>query len=228
VVREIMIRARNNDTGSPAQTINAGQLQYSDDGKAWVTAFAFGSDMAWQIGEQRVFSANTPVVVGGGGSGGGASALSELSDVDALAPVDGDTLVWSAAQQKWVHTAPTVIAAPTESIIVALGDEITSLTTGLAKTTIRMPYGFVITAVRATVTTASTSGVITVDVNQNGTSIFSTPLTIDEGEKSSKSAVIGAVIATASLADDDEITFDVDTAGTGAAGLKVYLIGHQQ
>jgi len=29
------------------------------------------------------------------------------------------------------------------------------------------------------------------------------------------------------LADDAEMTFDIDVAGTGAAGLKVVLIGHQ-
>lgn len=32
-------------------------------------------------------------------------------------------------------------------------------------------------------------------------------------------------ISDPNLADDAEITIDIDVAGTGAAGLKVYLIG---
>jgi hypothetical protein len=33
------------------------------------------------------------------------------------------------------------------------------------------------------------------------------------------------VISDASLADDAEMTVDIDTAGTGAKGVKIYLIG---
>ena len=40
-------------------------------------------------------------------------------------------------------------------------------------------------------------------------------------------AAAAAVISDANLADDAEITIDIDTAGTDAKGLKVYLIGHQ-
>lgn len=115
----------------------------------------------------------------------------------------------------------------TESLVVAVGDESTAITTGAAKVTFRMPYAFTLTAVRASLTTASSSGIPTVDINEGGASILSTKLTIDAGEKTSVTAATAVVISDGSLADDAEITIDIDVAGTGAAGLKVYLIGHQ-
>lgn len=119
------------------------------------------------------------------------------------------------------------VSAPTESIIVALGDETTIITAGTAKVTIRVPYGFTLTAVRASLTTASSSGLVTVDINEGGVSILSTKLTIDAGENTSTTAATPAVISDSNLADDAEVTFDIDTAGTGAKGLKVYMIGHR-
>jgi hypothetical protein len=122
---------------------------------------------------------------------------------------------------------PESAGAPTESIIIAVGDETTAITAGVAKVTIRMPYAFVLTAVKASLTTASSSGNPTVDINEGGVTILSTKLSIDSGEKTSATAATAAVISDANLAADAEITIDIDAAGTGATGLKVYLIGHQ-
>jgi hypothetical protein len=74
-------------------------------------------------------------------------------------------------------------------------------------------------------TTTSSSGNPTVDINVSGSTILSTKLSIDSGEKTSTTAATPAVISTASLADDAEVTIDIDTAGTGATGLKVCLLG---
>jgi hypothetical protein len=112
-----------------------------------------------------------------------------------------------------------------QSFMVAVSDETTAITTGTAKTTFRMPYAMNLTGVRASLNTASSSGIPTVDINEGGTSILSTKLTIDAGEKTSVTAATQAVISDASLADDAEITIDIDVAGTGAKGLKVTLIG---
>jgi hypothetical protein len=89
----------------------------------------------------------------------------------------------------------------------------------------RMPYAMTLTAVRASLATVSSSGVVTVDINEGGTTVLSTKLTIDASEKTSTTAATAAVISDSALADDAEITFDIDTAGTGAKGLKVWLIG---
>jgi hypothetical protein len=108
---------------------------------------------------------------------------------------------------------------------VAVSDESTAITTGTAKVTFRMPFAMVVTAVRASLTVVSSSGIPTVDINEGGTTILSTKLTIDASELTSQTAATPAVISDPNLADDAEITIDIDTAGTGAKGLKVWLIG---
>lgn len=121
---------------------------------------------------------------------------------------------------------PSGATAP-QSIIIACSDETTALTAGSAKVTFRMPYAFTLSAVRASLTTAQTSGaILTVDINEGGTSILSTKLTIDNGEKTSTTAAAAAVISDSAMANDAEITIDIDQVGDGTAkGLKVYLIG---
>lgn len=110
-----------------------------------------------------------------------------------------------------------------EVLEYALSDEATALTTGVGKLTSRAPFAGTLTAVRASLTTASSSGVVTVDVNIGGSTVLSTKLTIDASEKTSVTAATAAVISSSSITDDDEITFDIDTAGTNATGLKVRL-----
>lgn len=80
---------------------------------------------------------------------------------------------------------------------------------------------------RASLTTAQGEGnIFTVDINEAGVSILSTKLTIDNTEKTSTTAVTAAVISDSALADDAEITVDIDQIGDGTAkGLKVTLIG---
>ena len=112
-------------------------------------------------------------------------------------------------------------------IQLAASDETTALTAGTAKVTFRMPHAMTLTAVRASLTTAQASGsIFTVDINEGGTSILSTKLTIDNTEKTSTTAATPAVISDTALADDAEITIDIDQIGDGTAtGLKITLIG---
>lgn len=120
-----------------------------------------------------------------------------------------------------------ILALPCE-IGIACSDETTALTTGTAKATFRMPYAMTLTAVRASLTGAgSTSGTTTIDINEAGTTVLSTKLTIDAGEKTSTTAATPAVISDSALADDAEITIDIDAVSGGAdeTGLKVWLIG---
>lgn len=127
----------------------------------------------------------------------------------------------------WANYATAGVGNPTESLIVAVSDETTALTTGTGKVTFRMPYAFTLSAVRASLTTAQTSGsIFTVDINEGGATILSTKLTIDNTEKTSTTAATPAVISDTALADDAEITIDIDQVGDGTAkGLKVVFIG---
>lgn len=116
-----------------------------------------------------------------------------------------------------------------ESLVIGASDETTALTAGTSKLKFRIPYAFTVTAVRASLSTAQASGnIFTVDVNDSGTSILSTKLTIDNTETTSTTAATPFVISDASLADDAEVTIDIDQIGNGSAkGLKVTLIGRQ-
>jgi len=110
------------------------------------------------------------------------------------------------------------------TLTVAISDEISTITTGSAKVTMRAPFAMTLTQIpRASLSTASTSGNPAIDINVAGSSIFSTTLTINANEKTSTTATTAAVLSTTTIADDEEITFDIDTAGTGAKGLKVTL-----
>lgn len=105
----------------------------------------------------------------------------------------------------------------------ALSDETTAITTGTAKLTWRAPFAFTVKDLRASLATVSSSGIPTVDINEAGTTIISTKLTIDANEKTSTTAAAAYVLSDSSIADDAEITFDIDVAGTGATGLKVKI-----
>ncbi len=115
-----------------------------------------------------------------------------------------------------------------QALIVAVGDETTVLTVGTAKITFRMPYAFTLTGVRTSLTTAGTGvALVTVDINEAGVTILSTKITIDATEKTSQTAATPPVISDTALADDAEMTVDIDTIDTDnvAAGLKITLIG---
>lgn len=127
---------------------------------------------------------------------------------------------------QYIRGDGSLAALPFE-LVVAASDETTALTAGNAKITFRMPRAVTLTAVRASLTTAQASGnIFTVDINESGTSILSTKLTIDNTEKTSTTAATPPVISDTALADDAEITIDIDQIGNGTAtGLKVALIG---
>jgi hypothetical protein len=91
----------------------------------------------------------------------------------------------------------------------------------------RAPFAFHITDVRISLNDPSTAGgPITVDINKGGATILSTKLTIDDNETTSVTAAIPAVVSDDAIADDEEITFDIDAIGNGqATGLKVTIVG---
>jgi hypothetical protein len=110
-------------------------------------------------------------------------------------------------------------------IQLACSDLTSALIAGTNKAYVRAPRSFQLSEVRASLLEASSSGDVIVDINKNGVSILYTPLTIDQGEKTSETAATAAVIDDDAIADDDELTIDIVSAGTGAKGLIVTLIG---
>lgn len=128
----------------------------------------------------------------------------------------------AGANPSWAAASGSASAIPGT---IEVTDEYSIVTTGL-KRTFRARGAFTLTAVRASLTTAQTSGsIITIDVKKNGTTIFTTKVTIDNGEKTSVTAATPSVLSVTSFADDDEITVIVDTIGDSTAtGLKVTFL----
>jgi hypothetical protein len=149
--------------------------------------------------------------------------ISELTVAGALAGTELIEVVQAGASRQ--ATVSSVAAKAPTIIQLACSDLTTDLTAGTNKGYFRAPKGFTLTAVRASLLTVSSSGTPTVDINVNGSTILSTKLTIDANEKTSTTAATPAVISSATIADDAEITIDLDVAGTGARGLVVTLIG---
>jgi len=117
------------------------------------------------------------------------------------------------------QNTPTVIQ-------IACSDEVTALVTGTT-TTFRMPYNMSVSEVRGSLTTAQSAGsAFTVNILNNGTTMLSTLLTIDNTLKTSKTSAIQPVISTPNLVDDAEISISITQIGNGTArGLKVTILG---
>lgn len=133
---------------------------------------------------------------------------------------DHDT-EWSEADDLIQRVVQVLVSDPNGS----------ALTTGDGKASIFVPSmlnGWNLTNVAAFCTTASSSGLVTVQVrNQtDAVDMLSTAITIDANEKTSYTAATPPVINAAAddVATGDEIDIDIDTAGTGAKGLVVVLI----
>lgn len=136
-------------------------------------------------------------------------------------------LVWNSTTSRYQYSNGSSFADLREPVVIAItvSPDDANLTAGAGKVTFRMPYAVTLTEVRASLTTASSSGAPTFDVNEDGNSVLSTKLSIDANEKTSTTASTAAVVSDVTLTDDAEITIDCDAAGTGARGAKVYLIG---
>lgn len=163
----------------------------------------------------------------------GVATATSVNKVTLTAPATGATL--TVADGKTLTCTETTTlnrqsstGLPVEFCIAA-SDESTSITTGNGKATFRAPYAFTITAVRASVTTAPTGSTIIIDINDSGTTILSTKLSIDATEKTSTTAASAAVISDTAIADDAEITIDFDQVGSTVAGtgVKVWILGYR-
>jgi hypothetical protein len=175
----------------------------------------------------------SPISAGAGGTGQGTYAVGNIlyaSDGGTLSKLAGNT----STTKKFLSqtgigldsAAPVWEALPVE-LQLACSDEGTALTSGTAKLTFRMPHAMTLTAVRASVGTAPTGSTLVVDINEGGVSILGTKLSIDATEKTSTTAASAATITDSALADDAEITIDIDQIGStiAGAGLKITLIG---
>ena len=82
----------------------------------------------------------------------------------------------------------------------------------------RFTQAMTVTGVSCYFDTAGTDSVTTLDINEAGTTILSTKLTVDATEKTSETAAAPAVISDSVIAANAIITFDLDGIASGTAG----------
>jgi hypothetical protein len=220
--------------------VSTGAVNSEHDGVFVITAVSDPSDYI-DVTNTNITDATLDETVG---------ATCEAPHEDWSGGVNNDWVRWNAADGVWYSVSPisgqkvfdktleqdrrfdgTRWLGQKELIALAAGSETASHTTGTAKTTFHMPFKFRITNVIAGVTTAPTGSTLDVDLNDDGTSIFSTVITIDAGEKTSSTAATPAVIDStkAVVAADSLMTIDIDQIGStiAGAGLKVYIEGYR-
>jgi len=146
---------------------------------------------------------------------------------------NGQVLTCASGESTGLEWAtPSAHPAFTQSFIIACSDEGTALTTGTDKVSFRMPYAFTLTAgaggLTASCNQAPTGAILTVDVNEGGTTIMNNvnKLQIAIGDTTSVDGV-APVLTDVALAANAEITVDIDQIGSSNAGtgLKITLIG---
>lgn len=163
----------------------------------------------------------------------GAATATSVNKVAITAPATSATLTIADGKTLTANQTTTLdrqssTGLPVE-FFLACSDLTTALTTGTTKAYFRAPYAFTVTEVRASLLTAQSAGsIFTVDINEAGTTILSTKLTIDNTELTSTTAATPPVISDTAIADDAAISVDIDQIGTsGAAGLVVLIKGYR-
>lgn len=167
----------------------------------------------------------------------GTSAVIDTGTSGAKVPRLDTANTWTLAQT--FSTAPGFSDQPgtrlalglQESLEVAASDESTVITAGVGKLSFWAPYAMTLTEVWVANGIPSSSGAVQVDLKQNGVTVFTTKPSIGSGQNTSLSgagSVAGVLTGgSTALAKGDKLTVDFSTVGTGAAGLKMILVGRR-
>jgi hypothetical protein len=151
-------------------------------------------------------------------------ALNDLADVVVPTPADGDVLTWSEDTSEWVAqlgnsgSAAGISAGPSWEVDGTLEAIVSAGVPWVS------PDTLTIKAVYIACEDKGPAGSTIVDVNKNGTTIFSAPtdrptLAWNAANSWAKSADPGIT----AVAEGDILTFDIDSAGAGAEGLRVFV-----
>lgn len=207
--------------------LTTGTLPTASGGTA-LTSFTSGGAM-YATSTTALTTGTLPVTAGGTGvttsTGSGANVLGTGPSISNIVLTGTTQAPTATIGDNTTTIATTAYAYGMEQYVtVALSDETTSITTGTAKVTWRAPFAMTLTkAPRLSLATAGTTTATIVNIKEAGTTIFSTKPQVDANGKTSVGSAVTAALSDTAIADDAELTFDVDQVGTGAKGLKVTI-----
>ena len=113
----------------------------------------------------------------------------------------------------------------TRYLEIRLLDKDTAHEAGAVGGEFRVPVAMTIVAAGMYFDTAGSGSVTTLDVKEGGATILSTKITVDAGEKTSKTAAAAPVVSDGAYAADAILTFVFDgiASGTAGEGLTVWM-----
>jgi hypothetical protein len=151
--------------------------------------------------------------------------IRDLQDVDPGPPSHGDVLVWDGVSSSYIPGVVGGGGGGGSSVDVIPFQHLTApLVAGVGTSFFLLRRSFLISKVYASLDIAPQNGQVVVDVNRNGSTIFTTQgnrPSIGTGQRSS----VDRFPNVASLVSGDELTVDRDEVGSGANGLHVYIVG---
>ena len=226
----------NGASGELLSTDGNGVLSWASAGGGSATVASIGSTAN---GGLKTNIAAGAAITTSGTLGMDANSLS--SDTYTSSSSSSDSSGWSAGNEIVVAAASDSnntkkIKMPCE-IGIACSDESTEMSTG-DLTTIMIPRGMTLTEVKASLTTTSSSGDVSVDLQYKSSgsgsanSIFdSTYLTMSSGDYTNSMTGFydndaGSSVDVFDLAEDSFITVNLYSSDSDARGLKVWLLGY--
>jgi hypothetical protein len=145
------------------------------------------------------------------------SGLTETIADNRYVNTSGDTITGSLVVNGTL-TASGGVISPSRPVSFQLSNTVTRATTGTLIVHDLTPYdGQFYDAAILAVTNGSG---VTIDVNINGTSIFTTPITIDEQEATSRTATAAFALGDSTFNRGDILTIDIDSCGDTSAGAQ--------
>jgi hypothetical protein len=188
-------------------------------------------NLYYNTGDGKLYKSNGSIWTEVGGAAGGAGFT--ISDTAPGGPSAGDTWFNSSTGKSYIYYDSSWIeigggsTGPKgeigQSIVPYNRAGTLAVTTG--QTRFRLPFDATIVGVSAAVGTAPTGSSIIIDVNKNGTTIFTTQGNRPAIAVSSHEAAEVTNMDITSLSTGDYITIDIDQIGSGTPGsdLSVFV-----
>ena len=197
-----------------------------DVGSFKITAEQFESDVATGTAP-FVVASTTQVANLNAATAGNAATVTTNANLTGHVTSTGNAAVLGSFTIAQLNTAVSdATLVDFERRDIAFSDETSDLTTGDNKATFHMPnYATTLLEVSVGMTTAPTGSTAIFDLTEAGTTVLSTLISIDAGEKTSETAATPPVISDSSLAANALMSLNVDQIGSSVAGTggKLYL-----